>query len=414
MQKLRVMFLYGSPTRTGGHHRSGLAVLKRLQEEGHHVTVVSPGAVKEMIEEIQRAGAEYVAVPEMKDLFKARRKPYFPIMAGYGRIKHLARDMKIDIIHAQDFMSLPRGYMAAIRLRKSFVFTQAGGPNTPRMGPKDSDTVLFSRENLDYHKRRGRKHLHLIRARIDTTEYKPGPVDESFIGRHSLPASGTRIFVASRLQSFKTAFFKSITETARIFASTPASPKIFVAGEGALLPQLREEARQINSTAVDGPVLSFIGPVYGSEEMNQFYNYADIVVGSGRGILEAMACGKAVVIIGANNESEIVDSKSLDDIAYYNFSGRHFKRRTTGPRPLPDLLLELAEDTDRLQQLGEYSLNFIRTEMDAQLGARQLLDVYEKANARKAALADFFIWYADVVGHTIAEFVRKKIFRRRT
>jgi len=180
-----------------------------------------------------------------------------------------------------------------------------------------------------------------------------------------------------------------------------------------MLPDLQEEARQVNSKSINGPVLNFIGPVFSPKDMSQLYNYSDIVVGSGRGILEAMACGKPVVILGENNEVEVVDSKNIDDIAYYNFSGRHFRQREKRIEPLSELLGRLVKDTDHMRQLGEYSLEYIRTEMDARLCVKQLVNVYEKAIERKSVLTDFFIWYIDIMGHTIAETIRKRIIGRR-
>ena len=62
--------MYSTPTRTGGHHKSGLAMLKNLQKMGHHVVVVSVSAVEEMVREIEATGAEFIAVPEMKTCWK--------------------------------------------------------------------------------------------------------------------------------------------------------------------------------------------------------------------------------------------------------------------------------------------------------------------------------------------------------
>ena len=128
-KELRIMFVYGSPTRTGGHHKSGLAMLKNLQKMGHHIIVVSSAGVQEMTNEIKAAGAEYISIPEMKNLYMMKRKPYFPIMAGYRQIEQIAKEKTVDIIHAYDFMAIARGFLAAVRLGKGFVFTQAGGPD---------------------------------------------------------------------------------------------------------------------------------------------------------------------------------------------------------------------------------------------------------------------------------------------
>ena len=57
-------------------------------------------------------------------------------------------------------------------------------------------------------------------------------------------------------------------------------------------------------------VLVPIGPVYGTADLVQLYNHADVMVGSGRGILEAMACGKAAIVLGESGEGEILDAST--------------------------------------------------------------------------------------------------------
>jgi glycosyltransferase involved in cell wall biosynthesis len=388
-------------------------MLKNLQKMKHHAVTVSVCAVEKMVREIEATGAEFIAVPEMKNILEMKRAPYFPIIAGYRQIERIVREKSIDIIHAQDFHSIMRAFLAAIRLKKGFVFTQPGGPNIPKMGPKKTDTVLFSQENMDYHKQAGKENLHLIRARIDTTEYYPASVEGDFIEKGLFPASGKKIVMAVRLFETKRAFLKSVVEAARIYADMPEPPRICVAGEGPMLSELLEESRQINNAGASGPVLRFIGPIFKPEEMTRFYNYSDLVIGSGRGILEAMACGKPVVILGENYEAEVVGPDNIEDIAYYNFSGRHFRNRKMPCETLSDLLLRLVKDTDQMRRLGEYCLDYIRNKMDARLGAEQLVQVYDMAIERKSVLTDLLAWYIDTMYHSILETTKKRIFAGR-
>jgi glycosyltransferase involved in cell wall biosynthesis len=388
-------------------------MLKNLQKMGHHVVTVSVCAVEKMVREIESVGAEYIAVPEMKNMLEMKRTPYFPIIAGYHQIERIVKEKSIDIIHAHEFHSIMRAFLAAIRLRKGFVFTQPGGPNTPKIGPKKTDTVLFSQENMDYHKRAGKENLHLIRARMDTTEYYPAQVDENFVKKDLFPASGKKIAMAVRLFETKRASLESVVEAARIFAGMSEPPRICVAGEGPMLSQLQEESRRINIASTAGPVLCFIGPIFKPEDMARFYNYSDLVIGSGRGILEAMACGKPVVILGENHEAEVVGPGNIEEIAHYNFSGRHFRQRKKSCETLSDLLKRLAKDTDQMRQLGEHSIEYIRSKMDARIGTEQLVEVYDKAIERKSVLADLFVWYIDTMYHSLLETTKRRIFAGR-
>ena len=66
-----------------------------------------------------------------------------------------------------------------------------------------------------------------------------------------------------------------------------------------------------------------------------------------------------------------------------------------------------------MRRLGEYSLEYIRTKMDAQIGAEQLVEVYSKAIERKSVLADLFVWYIDTMYHSLLETTKRRIFAGR-
>lgn len=64
--------------------------------------------------------------------------------------------------------------------------------------------------------------------------------------------------------------------------------------------------------------------MFGNDDLIQLYSYADLVMGHGRGILEAMACGKSVVVLNKNGTGEFVSDKNVNIVSKFNFSGRHY------------------------------------------------------------------------------------------
>jgi glycosyltransferase involved in cell wall biosynthesis len=172
--------------------------------------------------------------------------------------------------------------------------------------------------------------------------------------------------------------------------------RIAIAGEGPLLAGLRADAGRILRDDSREPVLYPIGPVFDTRELVQLYNYADVVIGSGRGILEAMACVKPVIVLGERGEGELIDAGSVEAAAYTNFSGRHFRGRLEPPAPLPEILTLLLDDEMSLARSGNFSYEYIRSEQDARHGAEQLEKVYEQALRSPARLADFGVWIVRV------------------
>lgn len=60
-------------------------------------------------------------------------------------------------------------------------------------------------------------------------------------------------------------------------------------------------------------------------ETEKAYNDADIVLAIGRGVLEAMACGRPAITYGHWGHGEILSSEEMKDAKKYNFSGRHIR-----------------------------------------------------------------------------------------
>ena len=83
-------------------------------------------------------------------------------------------------------------------------------------------------------------------------------------------------------------------------------------------------------------------------------------------------------------------------MAECNFSGRHLRNKAISHGELPTLIFDLLQDDDTLQTLGIFSQHYIKTQMDAEIGARQLVGVYDKALIRDNSWKAFLKWYTKV------------------
>jgi len=64
-------------------------------------------------------------------------------------------------------------------------------------------------------------------------------------------------------------------------------------------------------------------------DVSKFINDSDIVVALGRGALEAMACGRNVIVYDMHGGDGFVDEKNFFEIRKNNFSGRRFGKKYT-------------------------------------------------------------------------------------
>jgi len=192
----------------------------------------------------------------------------------------------------------------------------------------------------------------------------------------------------------KQSYINSLLQIAKSLPEIRVPLSLAIAGEGPLLAGLREMAAGMKSdNATTNVDLRFVGPVFDSKGMVQLYGYADIIVGTGRGILEAMACGKPNVILGEQGEGEIISPDNVDEAAYFNFSGRHFRNRRNGAMPLCDAIVKLAGDAIARSELGAFSRDYILRYLDARQGAEALHDLYGTTYQEPSSFWDYVIWF---------------------
>lgn len=104
-------------------------------------------------------------------------------------------------------------------------------------------------------------------------------------------------------------------------------------------------------------------------DMHEKMQEADLVVSLGRGAIEAMACGRAVLVFDHNGGDGLVDKETYSEIRKFNFSGRRYGRRYT-----VDELIDVL--SGYRQEMGRFCRQaaFLWHDVDDQ--ARRLVEEY--------------------------------------
>ena len=390
MTPLKILLYFSLPFKPGGHFKSSLAIARELTAAGHRVSAISPGGEPAMIDEFVSAGITYYSSPARGPLSNVR---------ALLKTVSITAQQHFDIIHAQEPNAILWSYLAALLTGRGFVMTKAGGPVNDRFPPRGVQSIFFSQELLDgmtalYNL--DRDNITVIRARVNMNMYRPADVHKSFIQKYGLPVSGKKIIMAIRLEKSKAPWINSLLQYADGISNTVADIHIIIAGAGPLLHDLKKYADDIRHKNQGRPILHLPGPIVLENEINQLFNYGDVVVGNGRSLLEAMACRKPVIVLGESGESALIDMNNVDDIARYNFSGRHFRHIHGQAHDLPATLHTLFRHEDLLEKASRFSFDYIKKHMDAALGARQQAGVYIRAVARKGSLSDLLSWIMKV------------------
>lgn len=392
---MKILSVFGWSIRIGGHFKSALAHMKRLRDMGHYMYVIAPddNSAKQMENEF---------ITNKIEIFKFSKGPRwtrFPSFRGTRDIVRICKKKEIDLIQAHDFISFPSSYMAALTLQKGIVFTKPGGPANNLFPPQKVDAIFYSEELLNgmvkkYHL--NTDNITVIRARIDTDIYKPEIVSPHFIQKYNLPQSQYKIVIATRLEDNKKLWMDNLLSFADQVLEKGIPARFVIAGEGPLLHYIKGRAFAINQKSNSGHIVHLTGPVFEMSELNQLYNYADLIVGNGRGILEAMACAKPVIILGEKGEAEIVSLSNIEAIARFNFSGRHFRYAHHFDADMPTLCERLITNNVLQNDACRFSFEYIKNHMNAEVGAQQLLTVYNKALFKKHSFCNYIVWYLTV------------------
>jgi len=117
---------------------------------------------------------------------------------------------------------------------------------------------------------------------------------------------------------------------------------------------------------------SHIGKTKRVLNTQDYINKADIVVSLGRGILEAMACGRAAIVYGYLGGDGIITSNTIKEIRKHNFSGRRFKKDYN----IKDLTQEIQKYEP---SMGKTNREIILKEYNSSLSVDTIIDICNQA-----------------------------------
>lgn len=106
--------------------------------------------------------------------------------------------------------------------------------------------------------------------------------------------------------------------------------------------------------------------------VEDYVNEVDLVVTSGRGVVEAMACGRAVIVYSAHGADGMITPENFEASREFGFSGRAIRREFT----VETFIKELAQYN---LAMGEINSSLVRTDHDMENQVGRYEQIYEKA-----------------------------------
>jgi glycosyltransferase involved in cell wall biosynthesis len=361
-----ISVFFNSPM--GGLHLNILDTLKALRREKHQVTVLcKSGPFSKMVESL---GAK-------------------TILTNYENINETVQTVinqmnkPFDLIHAHPFHSREVGQVLAKHFKIPFVVT-LHSVNDPHVKSyiEDVDALIvvsdWIKDRLVHPKIASSNKVFVVPNGVDINHLQQIVKRKNNVNKFQnlFNPKLTNIVLASRLDDDKAFLIDSIVYVwENILKNKKFDSNWIIAGEGSAKKKLEELAKEINENA-NKEIIHLVGWQQ-TDKLAHLYSKADLYIGPGRTVLEAMVFGVPCIALGSKGYIGIVNSDNIFQGIYTNFGGD--KTVSTLDTTLLDRDIQtfLNYDKQVIQQLKEISKSTVHTFFDIKDVNAKLLNVYQ-------------------------------------
>lgn len=153
---------------------------------------------------------------------------------------------------------------------------------------------------------------------------------------------------------------------------------IVVVGTGAQAFHVHELARNLNKMKKE----TYVHVVGEQTDVKPYYQRSDLVIGTGRVALEAMACGKPLLAIGNHGYVGLITPEHYGTAWDYYF-GDHDSIQKPSPSLITEALRQALRDKGELRTIGARGREWISSQFDIVQKGQEILDLYERVKRRR-------------------------------
>jgi hypothetical protein len=292
--------------------------------------------------------------------------PYESIRATLSSLTKIVHSESPDVIHAYDKTSAFFGRELAKRSGLPFLMTKCGGPNPVGYYPSVRDIVVFSRENVRFFEAGDRKQrVHHLPHRVRRPRQDKYKVREL---RSLFRPDSTIVLRICRVGS---TYEQSILQggiLVRQLRSAGVDSDLLVVG----IHDGESDTRSIESAVAD--VATFVSDDHFTCKAAEIIDAGDIVIGTGRGLMEAAAVGKPLLAPLRDSDCPaLVDEDSFEALFDFNFSERSSLPNFDADQNLRRIL-HVATNKDAREQAGAFASNMFEQHFNID----RMADAYER------------------------------------
>lgn len=373
----------------GGHVLSATTVAREMKSRGHSVMIA--GKRGRMTPEIEESMPFFdVEIP----VFHKRRQTYFTwsSFAAVWRLRKIIRNEKIEIVHAFDARSYVHGYLASLLEDVTILCTLCGGVDPYYNLPLARKIIVFSEEQ----KKRmtetwkwSSESIEVIRTRLDLQKIQDQSISIASENLLSYGVDPNRplLMMITRFDALQIRGIYSLLDAIDQLRTRFVLQMVFIGGGDASDDGARRMAKSINEKYGEQTVVI----INAIKDAFRFLRHATIVLGVGRSAFEGMAHAKPTIIIGHEGYAGTVSAVEVDELAYYNFSGRN-RKMSAGPDLLAEKISQLLADEKMRKEVGSFAMEYVMRELDVRKGALRIEETYHQV--RKKEIGKFARWFS--------------------
>lgn len=323
----------------------------------------------------------------------------------YKDLRDICCQEKPDIIHAYDNFVFPIARLSSFFLKKPIVLTKCGGENPKYFFPFNHYLILFSKENKEYFDGLAKfktSQICLIPNRVRGIE-RNIEKEEALLNRFPELTNSKNINFF-RISRFSKDYHQSILKTISFSKNLTKSGidnnliLIGVIQDNELFKEIEAITKSFNIFLVTDPHLT--------NNASSLLHLADVVVATGRGVMEAASLSKIIMTDSSLSDSPVLLSDSnFETLFKTNFSPRG-EISSNYEREMQNLI----ELIGSVQNRGRYSeqINlWFRQYFDMESAIPTYQKLYSEVKYKSPKLVDLFI----SILQALRKFKKSKISR---
>lgn len=356
----------------GGAETHAVVLARHLKENGYRVLMASNGGAFEEI--IAAYGIEHYRLP--LDNYGLRS-----LYRSLTALKSIIRAENVALVHAHAripaFVSDLASRLTGVHLvTTAHAMFSAGFPlnHISRWGEKTIAISHDVREHLLQAFGLPEANIVLIPNGIDLEVFRPDLPTNEVLDELGLNSDQILIAYVSRLDEWLAPVAVNLMEACgKLYAEFP-SLRLLIAGDGNQAGVVAERALALNAAMGR----DFIHVLGARTDVNRIMAAVDLVVGVSRVALEAMACGKNVLLAGGEGYGGLVQEGSLHLFSKDNFTGRQFHNQAAVQNFVQTLQEFLLLPAERKKNIGLLLREFIAEHHSSKHMAKETAKVYHR------------------------------------